>query len=200
MARFGAECRADAFDGVHELGDALEGEEFALDGDENGVGRDEGVDGEEVECGRAVDDDERIGVSNGLEAGAEACFPVFFVNQFDVGGNKVAVRGDEVQAVEIGLENSRSGVRLAKKHVVNGRLPVGLGDTEAGGGVALRIGVYQEDLHVVGGERRGEVDGSGGFADAPLLVGNGDDFAHVCTEYSRISRRGRHRSLVVLSE
>ena len=61
-------------------------------------------------------------------------------------------------------------------------------DAEACGRVALGIGVNQEDGHVVRGERRGEVDGSGGFADATLLVGDGDDFAHVFTEYSSISR------------
>ena len=46
--------------GVHELGDSFEGKEFALNGNENGMRSDEGVEGEEVEGRRAVYDDEVV--------------------------------------------------------------------------------------------------------------------------------------------
>ena len=67
---------ADAVDGVHEFGDAFEGEEFALDGDEDGIGGDQGVEGEEVEGRRAIDEDEVVIVADFGEAFAEAEFAV----------------------------------------------------------------------------------------------------------------------------
>ena len=49
--------------------------------------------------------------------------------------------------------------------------------TDAAGEVALRIDVDEEDAPLGEGERGGEVDGGGGFADAAFLVGDGDDSA-----------------------
>ena len=47
-----------------------------------------------------------------------------------------------------------------------------LGDTEAARGIALGIGVDDEDSEVVGGEGSGEVDSGGRLADAALLIRN----------------------------
>ena len=63
---------ANAVDGVHEFGDAFQGEELALDGDEDGIGGDQGVEGEQVEGGRAIDQDELVVVADFGEAVAEA--------------------------------------------------------------------------------------------------------------------------------
>ena len=54
----GIEGLADALDGVEQLADAFEGEVLGLHGDEDGVGGDQGVEGEQVERGRAVEDDD----------------------------------------------------------------------------------------------------------------------------------------------
>jgi len=54
----------DAVDCVHQAGDAFEGEEFALDGDEDGIRREERVKSEEVEGRRAIDDDVAINVAD----------------------------------------------------------------------------------------------------------------------------------------
>ena len=67
---------ADPVDGIHEFGDALEGEELALDGNEDGIGGDQGVEGEEVEGGRAIDEDEVVVVADCGDAFAEAEFAV----------------------------------------------------------------------------------------------------------------------------
>ena len=68
----GVELDPDAVDGVEQLGDAFEGEVLGLHRDEDGVGRDQGVEGEEVEGRRAVEDDELEAVADGLEGVAEA--------------------------------------------------------------------------------------------------------------------------------
>src|SRR5262249_59300357 len=50
-----------------------------------------------------------------------------------------------------------------------------LGDADAGRGVALRVEIEDQDPLADGSQCRAEVDGGGGFADAALLIGDGQD-------------------------
>src|SRR6185437_12579222 len=59
---------------IEELGDAFEGEELALNRDEDAVGRNQGVEGEEIQGRRAINNDEPVLIANGLELIAEAKF------------------------------------------------------------------------------------------------------------------------------
>ena len=52
-----------------------------------------------------------------------------------------------------------------------------LGDPEAAGTVALRIGVNDEDANIIRGKRGGEIDGGCGLPDPAFLVGNCEDSA-----------------------
>lgn len=45
-----------------------------------------------------------------------------------------------------------------------------LGDAEAAGGIALRVGIDDQDSEVVCCQRSGKIDGGSGFADATLLI------------------------------
>jgi len=47
----------DTVDSVHELGNPLQSEKLALDGNEDAVGGDQSVQGEQVQGRRAIDDD-----------------------------------------------------------------------------------------------------------------------------------------------
>src|SRR4029453_2546980 len=64
---------------------------------------------------------------------------------------------------------------LAGQHIKTGDRPRVLGDTNAGRGVALRVDVEDQHLLADGGQRGTEIDGSGGLADATLLIGDGKD-------------------------
>jgi len=66
---------------------------------------------------------------------------------------------------------------MPQKDVVEGGILQILANSDAGSGIALRIGVHQQDFQIVGRERGGYIDGSGGLPDAAFLVGNCDDFA-----------------------
>ncbi len=66
---------------------------------------------------------------------------------------------------------------------------VGAGNAEAGGGVALRVEVDQQDLFVVGGQRGGQVDRGRGLADPSLLVGDRQD-AHAWPGGRRFDEEG----------
>src|SRR3546814_3262922 len=63
---------------------------------------------------------------------------------------------------------------MADQHVIAGLFAVGLVDAQAGRGVALGIEIDQQDAKPGGGQPRGQIDGSGGFSDAALLIGDGN--------------------------
>ena len=58
----GIESLAHDTDGIEELRDPFEGKVFALHGDEYGVGSHQGVDGNQPEGGRAIDEDVVVAV------------------------------------------------------------------------------------------------------------------------------------------
>ena len=93
---------ANAVDGIHQLRDTFEGEEFALDGNEYGIGSDQRVQGEEVEGGGTIDQNELVFVPDFGQAVAEAVLTPVEVDQFQVGANQVFVSGNDVEAVETG--------------------------------------------------------------------------------------------------
>jgi hypothetical protein len=51
-------------------------------------------------------------------------------------------------------------------------------EADAAGEIALRIGVNEEHALVGEGEGRAEIDGCRGFADAALLVRDGENLSH----------------------
>jgi len=61
---------------------------------------------------------------------------------------------NDVEAFEIGFDDGTFGRRIAQENVIEAG-PVGrLGYTEAGRGISLRIGIDQQDLKIVCGQRR----------------------------------------------
>ena len=98
----GIEGLADALDGIEQLADAFEGEVFGLHGDEDGVGGDQGVEGEQVERGRAVEDDDVKLVANGLQGVAQAVFAEFGVDQLDVGADEVLGGRNDLELLDPG--------------------------------------------------------------------------------------------------
>jgi hypothetical protein len=177
---------ADAFDGIDELGDAFEGEELALDGDEDGIGGDEGIEGEEVEGRGAVDEDVVEIVADGFKAFAEAPLAAGEVDEFDISGDEVFVGGNDAEAFDFGGNDDTREVVGAEEGVVDSEVAGCFGDTEAGGGVALGIGVDEEDAEVIGGKGGREVNRRCGFADAAFLIGDGDSSTQSRFSYRKL--------------
>ena len=67
------------------------------------------------------------------------------VDQFEVGADEVLVGGDEVEAFEFGGDDGVFGRGVAQQDVVEAGPRRVLGDAEAGGGVALRIGIDDQN-------------------------------------------------------
>src|ERR1039457_3466113 len=171
------EAFANPVDGVHEFRYSFQGEEFALDGDQDGMGGDQRIEGEQVESWGAIDQNEAVGVADLGQALAEGVLAMGDVDEFQVGADQGLVGGDDVQAFESGGADGVPGVGVAQQDVVEAGFVGVLGDTETAGGIALWVGVHHQDPYVVGCQGSGEVDGGRGFPDAALLVGNSEDSA-----------------------
>ncbi len=78
--------------------------------------------------------------------------------------------------------------RFADQHVIGRIAPVAAIDAETGRGVALRIEIDDQDVFADGGERRAEIDGRRGLADAALLIGDGEYPGRLCRLRCAIGR------------
>src|ERR1035438_6215553 len=112
------EAFANPVDGVHEFRYSFQGEEFALDGDQYGIGGDEGIEGEQVEGRGTIDQDEVVGVADPAQALAGAGPAIPNVDELQVGADQVFVGGDDVQAFESGGSYGVPGMGVAEEDVV----------------------------------------------------------------------------------
>ncbi|MEK7745830.1 MAG: hypothetical protein AAB576_04130, partial [Elusimicrobiota bacterium] len=55
-------------------------------------------------------------------------------------------------------------------------------EAQGGGCVSLRVHIDEQSLVSQLGEGGGQINCCGGFSDPPLLVGDGDDLAHCCSD------------------
>lgn len=147
-----AEGIADAIDGIHQARNTFEGEEFTLDRDENGVGCHERVECEEVERGRAVDEDVLIIVADAVEMVAQNGFAVVRIDQFEIDSDQVFVGRKEVEAFHLGFDYCVAYLLAVEEYVVKGMHPLGFLYSQAAGGISLRIAVDDEDFDFTRGE------------------------------------------------
>ena len=87
--KLGVEAGRYAIERRHELGDALQREILSLHGDEQGIGGDQGVEGQQVERRRAIEEDKGIVISCGLEGFAQAMFAALDAHQLHIRANHV---------------------------------------------------------------------------------------------------------------
>ena len=80
---------ANDFDGFGELGEAFEGVEFALEGDDNAVAGGEDVDGKDSEARRGVDQDEVVVRFDGGYGIAEDHFFAYGVEEDGFGTSEI---------------------------------------------------------------------------------------------------------------
>jgi len=182
------ESAANAHEGVEEFGDAFESELFALDGNHDGVGGDEGVEGKEVESGRAIENDEFVAIVDLAEEGLKLVFAIFGENELDGSASEVFVGGDDIQAVDLGLLDDFLEGFVENEAVVESAAGRVLGKTDGGGGVGLGVAIDEEGGLIGSGEASGKIDGGRGFADSAFLIGHSNNASHVTPEWRKVSR------------
>ena len=139
------EALFDHVDGAHELGNAFQGEELGLEGDEDGICRDQAVQGEQAEAGRAVDEDE-IGVAALGQSVAEQIFALVGLAEFEIGADEVGYGRDDGEVFDRGLQRGLCQRGVAGEQSVAAAPAQLMADAEAGAGIALRVDVDEQDL------------------------------------------------------
>ncbi len=95
--------------------------------------------------------------------------------RFALEGDEVDGGGDEREARHGGRHARLGERRLAAQDIEGRDFTVPVVDAEPGAGIALRVEVDDEQALADGRERRAEIDGGGGLANAALLVGQRED-------------------------
>src|ERR1700686_595960 len=104
---------------------------------------------------------------------------IALVHELHFSGRQIWGRSNHVQLLELdGRLSRRSKIRISDQNVVEREGDVLLLESNATGGIALRIGVDEERALFRGSETRREVNGRGCFADATLLICNCDYSGH----------------------
>ena len=181
MREIRIERALDLLDRLQQLAEALEGEELALQRHQDRMRGRHGVDGQEVQRRRAVDQDIGI-VSVATRLLVAACgeslpkpeSAVGLLRDLELDTEKVERRRGD-RHPRHGRRNGGLGERrLADQEIVGRAAPALAVDAEAGRGVALRIEIDDQDLLADRRKRRPEIDRRRCLADAALLVGEGD--------------------------
>ena len=90
---------------VEKLGHALESQKLALNGHKDRVGGGQGVDGEDIERWRAIDEDEIVFFAQGLNGLLEPVLAIVHGDQFDGGTDEVLVGRDEIGPVDLPIDD-----------------------------------------------------------------------------------------------
>ena len=102
-------------------------------------------------------------------------------DELDLGAGQVAIGGNERTArrSRSSRTNASGVVDVGGQRLVDRAAGGGLSfEADAAGEIGLRVHVDEQHALLGEGERRGEVDGSRGFADAALLIGDGQNPTH----------------------
>ena len=163
--------------GLQQMSQTLEGVELALQRHQNAVRGDEGVDRQQAERRRAVDDDPAVEI-DALQCVLEPALTVLDPDELDLGAHEVDVGGqDTKRGRPCGAKRFVERLR-AEEDVIHRRIETSLLDAEARRGVALRVEVHEQGRALGECEACCEVDGGRGLAHAALLVHDRDGFTH----------------------
>ncbi len=170
----GIQAAPHAIDGAQQQAQALEGEELALQRHEHRARRRQGVDRQQPERGRTVDQDIVVVLVEAAQRILERELAARALDQLDLRRRQVDHGGYHLEARDAGAEHGVAELGPAQHDVVGGDLAIAVLDAEPGARIALGVEVDHQDGLAAGGERGAEVDRRGGLADAALLVGDRD--------------------------
>ena len=164
-------------DRAHQLAKAFQRKELTLQGHQNRIGRRHGVDGQEIQRRRAIN--QYIGIAirarigaQGRESIAQLEGATSDLSQFHLNARQIGIRRHKMQAGQGGFNSGLQDGSLAQQDVIDGCGPLLARYAKARRGIALRIKV--EDQHALADSGQGgtKIDRRRCLADAALLVGD----------------------------
>ncbi len=139
------EVRLDQVHVSQKLPEAFQGVVLALDGHEHLVRGSQAVDRDQPQRGRAVDEGEVEVPGHALEGLAQLELPAEGGDQLDLGSGQVDGGGGHEEVLQAGRLDTILQRGVAHDDVVHGQLEGAAVDAETGGGVALRVQIYDQD-------------------------------------------------------
>src|ERR1019366_6317900 len=137
---------------------------------------DDGVDREQSEARRAVEEDVVEGVvRQGFQGVGEPLLPPGDSHQLDLRPGEGDVGGNQVEPGDARGDASFGDGSSENQDVIDGGADVAPGHPQTGGGVGLGIAIDDENSPAPLGQDGRDVDDGRRLAHAALLVGDGDD-------------------------
>ena len=180
------EVLADHRQRVLELHEPAQRQVLALHRHDHAVGRDEGVDRQQAERRRRVDEDVVVRLLDGLKRLLEGALAADHRGERQLGAGEVD-RGDG--QVDLALADDLSDRKLVDEDVEHRAVDLVRVPALRHGQVALRVEVDREHALPLLGERDAEIERGGRLGDATLLVREGDDPGHGGTSIRPRPRR-----------
>jgi hypothetical protein len=174
----GIEVVTDEVERGDQLGEALQGVVLALGWDQHRLGRGEGIDGQQTERWRAIDEDVVVVGGGDAQDAGQTALPLGLRGELDLGSGERHRRRRERHADDLCRYDHLGEGSVSEQSVVEGGREARSVDSEPAGRVALRIEVEDEDSLSRECERGRQIDYGRRLADAALLVGTGDRLTH----------------------
>lgn len=184
----------DDTDGLEQLSEPFEGEEFGLDRNHHGVGSGKAVYRYETQRRGAVYYDEIVIVADGLEGLSQDGLALGDIQHLDLGSHEVDMGRNHMEILEFGLDKGVFSRNPADYHFVE-RTAVFVirREVEPRGRVGLGVGVNHENLLLEYGEGCGEVDCCRCFSDTAFLIG----YCYYLSHFYTLKRN--HANLRIIS-
>ena len=177
-------------DRIDQAGKPFEREVLALHRDQHAMCGGQGIQGQQVQRGRTINQDRVVAITELVELFLEPMLTRQRVHQLDFGRGQIAAAGQQVESA-LGLDDGILNRRFLKQHIAAVRFCGALVDSSGHRRIALRIEIDQQHTTTRLGQRSGEIDGSSRLADSAFLVCNRNDACHelVRTASTRSLRR-----------
>lgn len=114
-------------DGGHQLGQAFQSVILALDGYEQGIGRAQGVEGQQTEGGRTVDINIVVRIPQGSEGRFQPAFPPVELHHFDFSTGELHAGGQDIYVLKGGVDNDLRRLSGADEQFIGGGFDLPLG-------------------------------------------------------------------------
>ena len=157
--------------------DAFERVILALQRHEQTIARGKGVQGQDAERRRAINQDniKSSAVQNRFERLRDALQMIFEARDFQVGGAQIHFARNDFEPLVSRRLYFFEEISFAEQNAIRARA-FNFFQADAAGCVGLRVEVKKQNALAERGEAGGKIDGGGGFSHATFLVGDRDDF------------------------
>src|SRR6185436_6967195 len=174
----GVQGDANSLQRSHQLRDTLQRHVLALNGNQNSLRRNQGIESQDSQGGRRVQKDIVVLLDQRFEGVTKPVLSPLQVDKLDFGSSQLPIGGSDHQEGELGLDES------LLQRVASNERPISAASTRLGfqaegsSGASLRIDVDEKDLPLGNCQSCGEIHRSCGFANSTLLVCDCNDAAH----------------------